>query len=71
METRNGMIKSVTQQVLNQIQNDKEIQAGDMARITELVNEKILPVHRFHSHDASSNGSELEFSDTSATAADS
>src|ERR1700680_1540146 len=47
MSSPDGMIKSVTQQVLNQIKNDKEIQAGNMARITELVNEKILPYTDF------------------------
>jgi phospholipid transport system substrate-binding protein len=47
MSSPDGMIKTVTQQVLNQIKNDEEIQTGNMARITELVNEKILPYTDF------------------------
>src|SRR3981189_1236806 len=51
MISPDGMIETVTQQVLNQIKNDKEIQAGNMAhnmaRVTELVNEKILPYTDF------------------------
>jgi phospholipid transport system substrate-binding protein len=43
-----GMIRSVTQEVLHQIKSDKEIQAGNLARITELVNEKILPYIDFN-----------------------
>jgi phospholipid transport system substrate-binding protein len=47
MSSPDGMIKTVTQQVLDEIKTDKEIQAGNMARITELVNEKILPYTDF------------------------
>ena len=43
MTSPDGMIKSVTQDVLHQIKSDKEIQSGNLTRITELVNEKILP----------------------------
>jgi phospholipid transport system substrate-binding protein len=38
-----GMIKSVTQDVLHEIKSDNEIQSGNLTRLTELVNEKILP----------------------------
>jgi len=41
------MIKTVTQQVMDEIRNDKSIQAGDLNRITELVNQKILPYTDF------------------------
>jgi phospholipid transport system substrate-binding protein len=43
MTSPDGMIRSVTQQVLVQVKSDKEIQAGNLTRITQLVNEKILP----------------------------
>ncbi|GAB2876722.1 ABC transporter substrate-binding protein [Paraburkholderia jirisanensis] len=38
-----GMVKTVTQQVIDTIRSDKSIQSGDLTRITQLVNEKILP----------------------------
>lgn len=41
------MIKTVTQQVLDQIKADKQIQSGNITRITELVNQKILPYTDF------------------------
>lgn len=41
------MVKTVTQQVLDQIKADKQIQSGSITRITELVNEKILPYTDF------------------------
>jgi phospholipid transport system substrate-binding protein len=41
------MMKTVTQQVLDQIKADKQIQSGSITRITELVNEKILPYTDF------------------------
>ncbi|MDR5751811.1 MULTISPECIES: ABC transporter substrate-binding protein [unclassified Caballeronia] len=41
------MVKTVTQQVLDQIKADKQIQSGNITRITELVNEKILPYTDF------------------------
>jgi phospholipid transport system substrate-binding protein len=41
------MIKTVTQQVLDEIKSDKKIQSGDIQKITELVNEKILPYTDF------------------------
>ncbi|MGF6754946.1 MlaC/ttg2D family ABC transporter substrate-binding protein [Paraburkholderia sp. GAS42] len=43
-----GMIRMVTQQVLTEIKSDKEIQAGNLTRITELVNQKILPYIDFN-----------------------
>ena len=42
-----AMMKSVTQQVMDQIKGDKSIQSGDLTKITELVNEKILPYTDF------------------------
>jgi len=42
-----AMIKTVTQQVMDEIRGDKSIQSGDVTRITELVNEKILPYTDF------------------------
>lgn len=47
MTTADGMMKSVTQQVLTQLKTDKQIQSGNLDRITELVNEKILPYTDF------------------------
>jgi phospholipid transport system substrate-binding protein len=41
------LIKTVTQQVLDQIKADKQIQSGNITRITELVNQKILPYTDF------------------------
>jgi phospholipid transport system substrate-binding protein len=42
-----GMIKTVTAEVLNDIKADKQIQSGSIARITDLVNQKILPYTDF------------------------
>jgi phospholipid transport system substrate-binding protein len=42
-----GMIKTVTAEVLDDIKSDKQIQSGSIARITELVNQKILPYTDF------------------------
>jgi phospholipid transport system substrate-binding protein len=47
MSAPDGMMKTVTQQVLTQLKSDKEIQAGNVNRITELVNQKILPYTDF------------------------
>jgi phospholipid transport system substrate-binding protein len=47
MSTPDGLIKTVTTQVLDQIKADKQIQSGNIPRITELVNEKILPYTDF------------------------
>ncbi|KMZ13243.1 putative ABC transporter, auxiliary component YrbC [Candidatus Burkholderia humilis] len=41
------LIKTVTQQVLDQIKSDNKIQSGDINEITKLVNEKILPYTDF------------------------
>lgn len=43
-----ALIKTVTQQVMSQIHNDRSIQAGNIAHITQLVNQKILPYTDFH-----------------------
>ncbi|SDD86200.1 MlaC/ttg2D family ABC transporter substrate-binding protein [Paraburkholderia lycopersici] len=42
-----AMVKTVTQQVMDQIKGDKSIQSGDISKITQLVNEKILPYTDF------------------------
>ncbi|WP_322015311.1 ABC transporter substrate-binding protein [Paraburkholderia sp. J12] len=42
-----AMVKSITQQVMDQIRGDKSIQSGDVNKITQLVNEKILPYTDF------------------------
>jgi phospholipid transport system substrate-binding protein len=42
-----AMVQQVTQQVIDQIRGDKSIQAGDISKITQLVNEKILPYTDF------------------------
>jgi phospholipid transport system substrate-binding protein len=41
------LIKTVTQQVMSQIRNDRSIRAGNIAHITQLVNQKILPYTDF------------------------
>src|ERR1700742_1869363 len=41
------LIKTVTQQVLDEIKSDPKIQSGDISKITELVNQKILPYTDF------------------------
>jgi len=41
------LVKTVTQQVMDQIRADKSIQSGDITRITQLVNDKILPYTDF------------------------
>ena len=43
-----GMMKAVTQQVLDIIRSDPSIKQGDINRITQVVNEKILPYTDFH-----------------------
>jgi phospholipid transport system substrate-binding protein len=48
MSTPDGMVRTVTQDVLDRIKGDKEIQSGNLVRITELVNEKILPYIDFN-----------------------
>ncbi|HKR38324.1 MAG TPA: ABC transporter substrate-binding protein [Paraburkholderia sp.] len=42
-----AMVETVTQQVMSQIKGDKSIQSGDISKITQLVNEKILPYTDF------------------------
>ncbi|QGZ55724.1 MlaC/ttg2D family ABC transporter substrate-binding protein [Paraburkholderia acidiphila] len=42
-----AMIQTVTQQVMSQIKGDKSIQSGDISKITQLVNDKILPYTDF------------------------
>ncbi|MDE1180670.1 phospholipid-binding protein MlaC [Paraburkholderia sp.] len=42
-----GMIKTVTQQVIDAVRSDASIQQGDISHITQLVNEKILPYTDF------------------------
>ncbi|MBB3003690.1 MULTISPECIES: MlaC/ttg2D family ABC transporter substrate-binding protein [Paraburkholderia] len=42
-----AMVKTITQQVMDQIKGDKSIQSGDISKITQLVNEKILPYTDF------------------------
>jgi len=41
------LIKTVTQQVVDAVRNDKSIQQGDISHIRALVNEKILPYTDF------------------------
>jgi len=41
------LIKTVTQQVMSQIRNDRSIHAGNITHITQLVNQKILPYTDF------------------------
>jgi phospholipid transport system substrate-binding protein len=43
-----GMVKTVTQQVVDSIKSDPSIKSGDINRVTQLVNEKILPYIDFH-----------------------
>lgn len=43
-----NMIKTVTGQVLDQIKSDASIKNGDINKITQVVNEKILPYTDFH-----------------------
>jgi phospholipid transport system substrate-binding protein len=42
-----GMIKTVTQQVMDAMRGDKSIQQGEISKITRLVDEKILPYTDF------------------------
>ncbi|CAG9271955.1 Phospholipid transport system substrate-binding protein [Paraburkholderia unamae] len=42
-----AMVKTITTQVMDQIKGDKSIQGGDIGKITQLVNEKILPYTDF------------------------
>jgi phospholipid transport system substrate-binding protein len=42
-----GMIKTVTRQVVDQIRSDPQIQSGNIPRIMALVNDKILPYTDF------------------------
>ncbi|MFC5431335.1 phospholipid-binding protein MlaC [Paraburkholderia denitrificans] len=43
-----AMVKTITQQVMDQIRGDKSIQSGDITKITQLVDQKILPYMDFH-----------------------
>ncbi|TAM07394.1 MAG: ABC transporter substrate-binding protein [Paraburkholderia sp.] len=42
-----AMVKTITQQVMDQIRGDKSIQSGDITKITQLVDQKILPYMDF------------------------
>ena len=42
-----ALVQTVTQQVMDQIRGDKSIQSGNITRITQLVNDKILPYTDF------------------------
>lgn len=42
-----GMIKTVTGQVLDEIKHDPSIKSGDINKITQIVNQKILPYTDF------------------------
>ncbi|MCP3708224.1 ABC transporter substrate-binding protein [Paraburkholderia sp. CNPSo 3274] len=42
-----AMIQMITTQVMDQIKGDKSIQSGDISKISQLVNEKILPYTDF------------------------
>jgi phospholipid transport system substrate-binding protein len=46
--TPDGLVKAVTDQVLGIIKSDPSIKAGDINRITEVVNDKILPYTDFN-----------------------
>jgi phospholipid transport system substrate-binding protein len=46
-EAPDAMVKRISTEVLDTIKNDPAIQAGDMARISALVDEKIMPVVNF------------------------
>jgi phospholipid transport system substrate-binding protein len=45
--TPDGLVKSVTTDVLNTVRNDPSIKSGDINRITQVVNQKILPYTDF------------------------
>lgn len=45
--TPDGLVKSVTTDVLNVVRSDASIKAGDISRITQVVNQKILPYTDF------------------------
>jgi len=47
MSTPDGLVKTVTSQVLDQIKADKQIQSGNITRITQLVNEKMLLIRTY------------------------
>jgi phospholipid transport system substrate-binding protein len=47
MDTPDGVMKTVTRQVLDAVKSDKQIQSGSISRITQLVNEKVLPYTDF------------------------
>ena len=42
-EAPDALIKRLTQEALDIIKSDKAVQAGDLARITELIDEKVMP----------------------------
>ncbi|MEQ5839969.1 hypothetical protein BWP39_18645 [Paraburkholderia acidicola] len=46
--TPDTLVKTATQQVIDAVRADKSIQQGDIAAVTKLVNEKILPYTDFH-----------------------
>ncbi len=42
-EAPDALIKRLTQEALDIVKTDKAVQAGDVARITELIDEKVMP----------------------------
>ena len=42
-EAPDALIKRLTQEALDIVKSDKAVQAGDVARITELIDEKVMP----------------------------
>ncbi len=55
-KTPDGLIKEVSTDVLNAVKSDKTIQAGDVRRVTTLVDQKVLPYVNFQRMTASAVG---------------
>lgn len=47
-EAPDALIQRLTQEALDTIQADKAVQAGDVARIIELMDQKVMPYLNFH-----------------------
>jgi len=45
--TPDGLIKSVTQDVLESIRSDRSLQKGDLSRLNQLVDQRVMPVVNF------------------------
>jgi len=61
MSTPDGLVKTVTSQVLDQIKADKQIQSGNITPHYAAGEREDPAVHGLHAHHASRHGTQLEY----------